>query len=336
MRWRVRETLIHRSVAVIVLTAAILALVGALLSPASAQRARQPYRVGVLNDARAANHPAVDGLKAGLRDLGFEEGRDVIFDVTLTDGNLDRMSAAAGALVKAGVDVIFTSNEAATLAAKTATHTIPIVFTLVGDPVAAGIVTSLAHPTENLTGVSSLTTELVPKRLEALKALAPRLRRVWAISHGSDLASGAVNTRALEVSSRFGMEVMPRAVRTPEELEQILEQLRPGDGLLVPDIAAMDISAMLLETSIDRRVPAVFSSELWVSHGGLVSYGADYRAQGVQAARLVGKILHGGRPRDLPVEGADRIILAVNLKTAASFGLTAPRTLLFRADIIRR
>src|SRR5712691_10366952 len=104
--------------------------------PARAQRTGPPYRVGVLNDARAANHPTVEGLKAGLRDLGFEEDRDVIFDVKLTDGNLERMPAAAGALVKADVDVIFMSTEAATLAAKAATQTIPIVFTLVGDPVA--------------------------------------------------------------------------------------------------------------------------------------------------------------------------------------------------------
>ena len=311
-------------------------LVGVFPAPASAQRTRSPYRVGVLNDARAANHPTVDGLKAGLKDLGLEEGRDMIFDVKLTDGSPERMPATAGALVKAGVDVIFTSGEAATLAAKGATQTIPIVFTLVGDPVAAGIVKSLAHPAGNVTGVSSLTTELVAKRLEALKLLAPRLRRVWAISHGADPASGAAITRALEVSSRFGIEVVPRTVPTQDELEHILESLRPGDALLVPDSATMDISAVLLEASLARRVPAVFSSELWVSHGGLVSYGADYRAQGVQAARLVGKILHGARPRDLPVEGADRIVLAVNLKTAASFGLTAPRTLLFQADIIRR
>ena len=290
----------------------------------------------MLNDARAANHPTVDGLKAGLRDLGFEEGRHVIFDVKLTDANPERMSAAAGALAKAGVDVVFTSSEAATLAARAATQTVPIVFTLVGDPVAAGIVNSLAHPEGNLTGVSSLTTELVPKRLEALKTLAPGLRRVWAIYHGADPASGAAITRALEVSSRFGIEIVRQAVRTPDELEHILEGLRPGDALLVPDIATMDIAAVLLEASLARRVPAVFSSELWVSHGGLVSYGADYRAQGVQAARLVARILRGARPRDLPVEGADRIVLAVNLKTAESFGLTAPRQILFRADIIRR
>lgn len=315
---------------------AVLALVGVVSPPASAQSPRAPYRVGVLNDARAANHPAAQGLKAGLRDLGFEEGRDVVFDVRLTDGAPARMPADARALVTAGVDVIVTSSEAATLAARTATPSVPIVFTLVGDPVAAGIVQSLAHPGGNLTGISSLTTELVPKRLEALKALAPRLRRVWVIDHGTDPASGAAITRALQISARVGLEIVARTVRTPDDLAHILDALRPGDGLLAPDVATMDLSAVLLEVSLAHRIPAVFSSELWVNHGGLLSYGADYRAQGAQAARLVAKILRGARPRDLPVEGADRLILAVNLKTAASFGLTVPRQVLFRADIIRR
>jgi putative tryptophan/tyrosine transport system substrate-binding protein len=325
-----------RSLAATVLGPAVLALVGGFALPALAERTGMPYRVGVLNDARAANHPAAEGLKAGLRTVGFEEGRDVVFDVRLTDGSPERLLDAANALVKAGVDLIFTSGEQATLAAKAATQTTAIVFTLVGDPVAAGIVKSLASPAGNLTGISSLTTELIPKRLEMLKEFAPRLRRVWVIQHGADLGSAAAATRAREVSSRFGIEIVPRTVHTPDELERILEGLRPGDALLVPDCATLDLSAVLLETSLARRIPAVFSAELWVSHGGLVSYGADYRAQGVQAARLAGKILRGGLPRDLPVEAAEHIVLAVNLKTAATFGLTAPRQVLFRADVIRR
>ena len=319
-----------------ILVSSLISLVGVFPLAASAQRAPGAYRVGVLNDARAANHPTVDGLKAGLRDLGFEEGRNAVFEVKLTDGSPEQMLAAAGAMVEAGVNVIFTSGEAATLAAKAATQTIPVVFTLVGDPVAAGVVKALARPEGNLTGVSSLTTDLVPKRLEALKALAPQVRRVWAVSQSADPSSAAALAKALEISSRFTFEVAPRTVRTQVELESILASLRPGDGLLVPDIATMDISAVLLETSLARRIPAVFSSALWVNHGGLVSYGADYRAQGVQAARLVRKILRGARPRDLPVEGAERVILAVNLKTVESFGLTAPRQILFRADVIRR
>jgi len=305
-------------------------------SPTAAQRARAPVRVGVLNDARAANHPAVHGLNAGLAEDGLQDGRDVVFDVRPTDGSAEQMRSAADALVKSGVDVIFTSGEAATLTAKAATQTIPIVFTLVGDPIAAGVVTSLAQPPGNVTGVSSRSTELVPKRLEVLKALAPALRRVWAISHVASPISGVALDRAREASARFGVELAPRTIRTPDELEQTIGGVGPGDGMLVPDVAVMDISARLLEVSLVRRIPAAFSSELWVNHGGLVAYGADYRAQGVQASRLVQKILRGAHPRELPVEGAERIILAVNLKTVAAFGLAAPRQILFRADVIRR
>ena len=127
---------------------------------AEAQQARRPFRIGVLNAAWAASHPTVEGLKAGLRALGFVDGRDVTFDIRFTEGKLDAMPAAAEALVKSGADLIFTSQEAATQAAKDATTSVPIVFTLVGDPVGAGIVSKLAQPGGNVTGVSSLQTEL--------------------------------------------------------------------------------------------------------------------------------------------------------------------------------
>ena len=315
---------------------ALAVILGVLPLGADAQPARRPYRIGVLNEAWAANHPTVEGLKAGLRELGLEEGRDVTFDIRFTEGKPEATPLAAAEFVRAGVDLIFTSNEAATLAAKEATQRIPIVFTLVGDPVATGIVKALARPEANLTGVSSLTTELVPKRLEALKTLIPTLRRVFAFYHGAHLPSSAAIVRALEVAPRLGLEVVPRTVMAPEQLDELLKQLRPGDALLAPDIATMDIPAVMLEVSLASRIPAVFSSELWVNHGGLVSYGADYRAQGVQAARLVAKLLRGTRPQDLPVEGADKIDLAVNLKTARLLGVTVPRKVLLRADLLRR
>ena len=303
---------------------------------AEAQHARRLYRIGVLNEAWAANHPTVEGLKAGLREIGLEEGRDVTLDVRFTEGKAEATSVAAAALVKAGVDLIFTSNEGATLAAKAATQKIPIVFTLVGDPVATGIVAKLAHPEANLTGVSSLTTELVPKRLEALKTLVPNLRRVWAIYHGGDLPSSAAIAKALEAAPRLKLDLVPRTVLSPEQLDLVLKELRPGDALLAPDTATMDVPAALLEASLASRIPTVFSADLWVTNGGLVSYGAEYRAQGVQAARLVARILRGTRPQDLPVEGADKIDLAVNLKTAALLGVTVPRKVLLRADMLRR
>jgi putative ABC transport system substrate-binding protein len=315
---------------------ALLAILALLAGDAGAQAPRRSYRIGVLNEAWAANHPTVEGLKAGLRELGLEEGRDVAFDIRFTEGNPQATPVAAAALVKTGVDLIFTSNEAATQAAKAATQSLPIVFTLVGDPVAAGIVTKLAQPGGNLTGISSLTTELVPKRLEALKTLIPTIRRVWAVYYADDPSSLAAVRKAEGAASRLGLTVVRRSVRSAEELERVFPDIRPGDALFPPDIATMDIPAVMLEVSLSSRVPAVFPASLWVGHGGLVSYGSDYHAQGVQAARLVAKILRGTRPQDLPVEGADKIDLAVNLKTAALLGVTVPRKVLLRADMLRR
>lgn len=303
---------------------------------AHAQQAPRPHRIGVLNEAWAANHPTVEGLRVGLRELGFEEGRDVVFDIRFTQGKPEATRGAAEALVKEGVDLIVTSNEAATQAARNATKKIPIVFTLVGDPVMAGILRVIARPGANLTGVSSLTSDLVAKRLEILKTLAPQVRRVWAIHHGDDPSSIEAIRRAEAAAKQLNVELIARPVYTPEQLAYAIKSIKPGDALLPPDVGTLDIPAVLLELATASRLPAVFATSLWVGHGGLASYGPDYHAQGVQAARLVAKILRGARPGDLPVEGADRIDLAVNLKTAGALGLPVPRKIMLRADMIRR
>jgi len=310
--------------------------VGLLPLAAGAEPARRAYRIGVLNEAWAASHPTVEGLKAGLRELGLEEGRDVTFDIRFTEGKLEAMPAAATALVRAGVDLIFVSQYAATRAAKDATKTIPVVFTLVGDPVASGIINTPAAPEGNVTGVSSLQAELVAKRLEILKTLVPSLHRVWVIHHGSDPSSTPMVVKALEAGPRLGLEVVPRGVLTPEDIGHALRAVRAGDGLLAPESSDADIPTAILQASLASRVPAAFTTALWVGHGGLVSYGPDYYAQGVQAAALVAKILRGARPGDVPVEGSDKIDLAVNLKTADLLAITVPRKILLRADSFRR
>jgi putative ABC transport system substrate-binding protein len=301
-----------------------------------AQDTRRSYRIGALTEAWAVSHPTVAGLKAGLKELGLEEGLHVTFDVRFTQGKPEGLPLAAAALVKGGVDLVFTSSEASTQAAKTATDKVPIVFTLVGDPVAAGIVANLAHPGGNLTGVSSLTTELVGKRLEVLKTMFPAVRRVQAIYYGGDLTASEIVVKALETAPRLGLDFVSRGVLTSEELQRALTEVRPGDALLAPDIDTLDIPAAILQVSLDSRIPAVFGTALWVSRGGAVSYGPDYFAQGVQSARLVAKILRGARPQDLPVEGARKIELAVNLKTVTLFGVTVPRRILVRADKLQR
>jgi putative ABC transport system substrate-binding protein len=303
---------------------------------AEAQQAPRPFRIGVLNAAWAASHPTVEGLKAGLKELGIEDGRDVAFDIRFTEGKLDAMPAAAAALVQSGVDLIFTSQEAATQAARDATKSVPIVFTLVGDPVAAGIVVKLAQPGGNVTGVSSLQTELVAKRLEVLNTLAPAARRVWLIYDGVDLSTVPMVRKALEAARRMKLEVVPKGVLDANELRRVLREVRRDDAVLAPEGSNPDLAIAIIEQSLALRVPAVFGTALWVGYGGLMSYGPDYFAQGVQAAALVAKIRRGARPQDLPVEGAEKIDLAVNLKTADLLGLTVPRKILLRADAFRR
>jgi putative ABC transport system substrate-binding protein len=299
---------------------------------AEAQQARRPYRIGVLHEAWAANHPTVEGLKAGLRTLGFEESRDVTFDIRFTEGKAEVMPAAAAAFVKAGVDLLFTSGEAATQAARKATQKIPIVFTLVGDPIVAGIVKEVARPGGNVTGVSGLTTRLAPKRLEVLKTLVPNLRRVWAIYYADDPSSLAATRKAQEAAPLLRLELLARPVRTSQELASALQAFRPGDGLLPPEIPTLDIPAQILEMSLSARMPAVFPSAFWVSYGALISYGADYYAGGIQAAWIVAKILQGAQPQELPVEGAHRIELVINLKTTKALGVKIPQNVLVRAD----
>jgi putative ABC transport system substrate-binding protein len=316
------------------LTLVALLLMGPLA--AEAQEVRRPYRIGVLNEAFAATHPTVEGLKAGLREAGLAEGRDVSFDIRFTEGDAQATRTAAAALVKAGVDLIVTSQEGPTQAVMDATQTVPIVFTLVGDPIASGLVKNLAEPERNVTGVSSLQTELAAKRLEILKTLVPTVRRVWLIHYGGDLTANKMIASARNAAPRLKLELVTRAVLNAQELALALRELRPGDGLLAPEIATLDVPVAILAASLKSRVPAVFTTALWVGHGGLASYGPDYFAQGVQAAGLVARILRGARPAEVPVEGADRIELAVNLKTADLLGVTVPRKVMLRAETFRR
>lgn len=317
-----------------ILRVAALAFLLFIALAAGAQQPHRIYKIGVLNEAWAANHPAVEGLKEGLREQGLIEGRDVAYEIRFTKGESGATTAAAAELVKAGVDLIFTSNESATLAAKKATQRIPIVFTLVGDPVAAGIVASLPKPGGNLTGISSLATELAAKRLEVLKTLAPGLKRVWFLFYRFDITDSSALETLRDAARRLKVGLIPRPVNDAADLAQVIkEQIKPGDAVLAPAVDTLDIPASILEAA---GIPSVFTTALWVENGALISYGPDFRAQGVQAARLVAKILHGTRPQDLPVEGADRIDLAINLNTARQLGIAVPPKILFRANVVQR
>jgi putative ABC transport system substrate-binding protein len=312
------------------------ALLGLVAVGATAEPAPRAYRIGVITEAWAANHPTVLGFKAGLREFGLEEGRDVTFDIRFTQGKPEAAPAAAAALVSSGVDLLFSCSVAAALAAKAATAKLPIVFAQVNDPVAAGIVSELGRPGGNITGVSSIAPELMPKRVQVLTTLQPGVRRVWFIHARGDPAAAAALARAREAAPRLGVAIIARAVAGPDELHALRRGFRAGDALLAPDEDALEIPAGLLKLSLEARVPALFASSFWVGYGGLASYGPDSFAQGIQAARLAAKILRGAPPGELPVEAADVIDLAVNLRTAGLMNISVPRKVLLRADTIRR
>jgi putative ABC transport system substrate-binding protein len=303
---------------------------------AYAQDVRKPLRVAVLNEGSAATHPAVEGLKAGLRERGFAEGADVAFEIRFTQGDADETRRAAAAIAQAGADLIFTSGEGPTRSAIAATTTIPIVFTLVRDPVAENFVVALAQPGRNATGVANLTTQLAGKRLELLKTLVPTATRVWAIHDGADPVCTRMVAHAREAALRLGLELVSRPVTTKAELIEALDEVDDGDALLAPDGGRFDVASAILDASLARRMPAVFATALYVGYGGLASYGSDYYAEGFQAARMVERILRGARAQDLPVEAADGIDLAINLNTATRLGIVVPRKVLLRADTIRR
>lgn len=307
----------------------------ALAFEASAQATRI-HRIGVLNDALAANHPTVEGLKAGLRELGLLDGRDVTFEVRFTEGVASARRDGALAYAKRGVDLIFTSGEEPTREAMAATSTIPIVFTLVRHPVALGIVQKATAPEANVTGIASLSPALTGKRLELLRTLAPSAARVWVLHEAGDPLGPAALASAASAASQLNVKLVEREVATRDDLMRALKEIRRGDAMLALDRGPLDIPGALLNASLDARIPAVFTASFYVGYGGLASYGSDYYSEGFQAARLVARILRGARPQELPFEGPDKLDVAVNLKTASELGLTIPRKVLLRADTLRR
>jgi len=187
-----------------------------------------------------------------------------------------------------------------------------------------------------VTGVSSLQTELMAKRLEVLRTLVPTVRRVWLLYYGADLSTAPMLNRTLEAAQAMRLEIVPRGVLKGAELAAVLRDVRRDDAVLVPESSDPDLVIAIIGRALALRLPSMFGTALWVGHGGLISYGPDYYAQGVQAAGLVAKIARGAAPQDLAVVGAEKIELALNLKTAEQLGVTVPRKILLRADAFRR
>jgi putative tryptophan/tyrosine transport system substrate-binding protein len=276
-----------------------------------------------------------EAFRQGLRDLGWVEGQNVAIEYWWADQKRDRLPDLAREIVRRPVDLIFASTTQAALAAKGATKTIPIVIPVATDPVATGLVKSLARPGENLTGFSLLTEELVAKRLELLKEVAPRTTLLAVLLNPTHPAA-AVELRVAErVARLLGLQVHSLQARDPAQLVSALEEItrqRAHALLLVSDRLFVTERKTIAEFGARHRVPVMHFVAEFADVGGLMAYGANIPAMYRRAGALVDKILKGARPADLPVEQPTSFDLAINLKTAKALGLTIPLSLLLRAD----
>src|SRR5262245_11467407 len=277
----------------------------------------------------------VDGLRQGLRELGLEEGKQLVLDIRQIPYDLKAVEAAASDLERANVDLLYTVTTSLTTAARRATVRVPIVFFAGTDPVAAGLVESLARPGGRLTGVHTRTMDLTAKRLEILKEMIPRLGRVVTF-YNPDMAISRESARVTrEAAQQLGVKLVERHVRSIEELRRGLEALRPREVdayFETTDPMVSSQAQLIIDAARAHKLPTMFFEHHPVVSGGLAGYGENFPEILRLSARYVQRILAGALPKDLPVENYDRIEFALNLHTARELGLTIPPSVLARAD----
>jgi len=317
--------------------ALILAVVAAPLA-AEGQQVGKVYRIGYLSIASGPS-PRTEALRQGLRELGYIEGKNITIEYRFAQEKADRLRGLATELVNLKVDLIVTGGPTATRAAQQATRTLPVVMAWGGDPVEARFVASLAQPGSNITGLTSMATELGSKRLGLLKEAVPHISRVavlWNPSHSEASAS----FRETEGATRaLGLSLESIEVRSAADLEGAFRRAvtRHADALTVLlDPVTLLNEAKVAELAARSRIPSIFYERRFATAGGLMAYGPLDEDLHRRAAGYVDKILKGAKPADLPVEQPTKFELVINLKTAKALGLTIPPSLLQRADEIIR
>ena len=269
-----------------------------------------------------------------LRELGWIDARNVAIEYRWAEGRAERFAEIAAEFVRLKVDVIVTSGTPAVVALKQATSVIPIVFATAGDPVSSGLVASLVRPGGNVTGLATLANELAGKRLELLREVVPRLRRLAVMGNAGNpftvLEFGEVRAAA----GMLGLEVDTLEIRSAQDITPAFEALKgPADALYVCTDALANTNRIRINTlALGARLPTMHGSRDYVEAGGLMSYGPNFPDLFRRAADYVDKILHGAKPADIPVEQPTKFDLVVNLTTAKALGLTLPPSLLARAD----
>ncbi len=318
-------------------TALLLLLLAAPLGRATAQPPQKVPRVGYLKGGSASDplrQRWLEAFRQGLRELGYVEGQNIAIEPRWTEGEDDRLPALAADLVRSKVDVIVADTGAATRAAQQATRTIPIVMSLVNDPVGSGLVASLARPGGNVTGLTIMSPDLVGKQLELLKAVVPKVSRVALLRHPDNPASAAQLREAEAAAQALGVRLQTLEARSPQEIDGTFAAMtreRAGALLVIPDTLFWNQRRQIAELAVKRRLPSIRIGEAYAEAGGLMSYGPSYLDVERRAATFVDKILKGANPADLPVEQPTKFELVINLKTAKAIGLTIPQPLLQRA-----
>ena len=327
-----------RRTMVLLITLAVSLVVAPLA--AQAPRAGQVYRIGVLErTSMAVNAANFDAFRQGLREFGYIEGQNVVIDYRYTEGGDDRLADLATELVRLQVDLILTRGTPATLAAKQATGTIPVVMAASGDPLGTGLVASLARPGGNVTGLSAFVRDLQGKRVELLREMVPGIARVAGLFNMSNPALPLEWQEVERAARALGIQPQLLDVRTPEDLWRAFEAAitQRADALVVGiDGLTQRHRRQLADLAAQHRLPAIYAGKEFVDAGGLISYGVSYADLYYRAASFVHKIFKGTKPADLPVEQPTKFELVINLKTAKELGLTLPPSILFQADEVIR
>ena len=314
----------------------MLLLAGAMTAPCGlhAQQEAMPV-IGYLgSEASGPSAPFVTAFLQGLNDTGYVEGQNMVIEYRWADGRYDRLPALVTDFVGRKVDVIAALGLPSALAAKSATSTIPIVFS-VGDPVERGLVASLARPGGNLTGVSLINVELMPKRLELISELVPQAGVIAVLVNPNNANTERITRDMKEAARAKGVQIAILKAGTESEIDAAfanLVQLHAGALIVMGDPLFVNGRDQLVALSSRHDVPAIYQSREYAASGGLISYGTSFTAAFREVGVYVGKILNGAKPVDLPVQQPTRFELVVNLKTAKELGLTIPPSILARAD----
>jgi putative ABC transport system substrate-binding protein len=317
----------------------LIALGAGALAWAGATRAQAPAkapRIGLLSPVSPSDAaPWHQAFRLGLRDLGWVEGKNLSIEYRYSEGRHDRLPDLAADLVRLKVDVIVVSFPPDALAAQKATRAIPIVMAAGGDPVAYGLIESLARPGGDVTGLSVMTAELVGKRLELLNEMVPKLSRV-AVLWNPQGAPSKLGWKEIQLpAQQLGVQLHSLEVRNSNELDQAFESAtrgRTGALVIMPDPVFTANLKRIVILAAKSRLPSIYHISEFADAGGLAAYGPDRADSFRRAATYVDKILKGAKPADLPVEQPTKFELVINVKTAKAIGITIPRTVLFRAD----